>query len=131
MLSAIDLGNKGKSDGFQYAFYARNGYTLVTLDRDFNDDAAYPFGNVTMHGVVMVKKTKGNPQNIERVLANLLEFIQTTPYPKLFLVESKFIVSGEGCIMRGKDVKTKEVKSFQIVAGQTKVGEVWRHFSYY
>lgn len=130
VLSAIDLGNKGKPDDFQFAYCARNGYTLVTFDEDFNDDAAYPFGNGAMHGVVMVKETKGNARNTERVLANLFDFIQTTPYPKLFLAESKFIVSGEGCIMRGRDVRTGQVKSFHIVAGRTRVGEVWEYFSY-
>jgi hypothetical protein len=129
VLSAIDMGNKGKSDEFHFAC-ARNGYTLVTFDEDFNDDAAYPFGNGTMHGVIMVKETKGNVQNTERVLANLLDFIQTTPYPKAFLAESKFVVSGEGCVMRGKDVRTRQVKSFHIVAGRTRVGDVWKYFSY-
>src|SRR5713101_3341595 len=52
-----------------------------------------------------------------------------SPYPKLFLMESKFTVSGEGCVMRGRDVKTKEVKSIHIIAGRTRVGEVWKHFS--
>jgi hypothetical protein len=83
-----------------------------------------------MHGVVMVKDGKGDPQKAERRLASFLDFIQTTPYPKSFLAESKFAVSGEGCVMRGRDVMTKEVKSFHIVAGQTKVGQVWEHFSY-
>jgi predicted nuclease of predicted toxin-antitoxin system len=130
VLSAIELGNKGKSDEFHFAYCARNGYTLVTFDDDFNDDAVYPFGNGTMHGVVMVKDRKGDPKNAERLLANFLNFIQTTPYPKSFLAESKFTVSGEGCVMRGRDLVTKQVKSFHIVAGRTKVSEVWKHFSY-
>jgi predicted nuclease of predicted toxin-antitoxin system len=130
VLSAIELGNTGKSDDSHFAYCSRYGYTLVTLDEDFSDDSTYPFGNGTMHGIVMIKETKGNVQNIRRALANLLHFIQTTPYPKLFLAESKFTVSGEGCVMRGRDVKTREVKTLQIVAGRTKAGEVWKYFSY-
>jgi hypothetical protein len=130
VLSAVELGNKGKSDEFHYTYCGRNGYTLVTSDEDFNDDTAYPFGNGTMRGVVMIKESKGNATNMQRVLANFLHFIETTPYPKLFMTESKFSVSGEGCVMRGRDVKSKEVKTFQIVAGQTRIGDVWRFFSY-
>jgi predicted nuclease of predicted toxin-antitoxin system len=130
VLSAIDLGHKGKPDEFHFAHCARNGYTLVSRDDDFNDDAAYPFANGNMHGVVIVKETKGNVQKIANVLASLLNFVLTTPFPKSFLKESKFIVSGEGCVMRGRDARTKEVKSLQIVAGRTKMGEVREYFSY-
>jgi len=129
VLSAIDLGNNGKSDDFHFAYCAQNGYTLVTFDEDFNNDTVYPFGNGTMHGVIMVKESRGNVDKVERLLASFFDFIQTTPYPKLFLMESKFMVSGKGCVMKGRDVKTKEVKSIHIVAGRTRVGEVWKHFS--
>ena len=130
VLSAIEAGNKGMSDEFHYGYCARKGYTLVTSDEDFNEDTAFPFGNGTMHGVVIIKEAKGNPENMQRVLANLLHFVETTPYPKLFLTESKLTVSGEGCVMRGRDVKTKEVKSYHIVAGRAKIGDVWKFFSY-
>jgi predicted nuclease of predicted toxin-antitoxin system len=129
VLSAIDLGNKGKSDEFQLAYCARNGYTLVTFDEDFNDDAAYPFGNGTMQGVVIVKERRGNATLIERVLASFIEFALKTPFPKMLLAESKFIISGEGCVMRGRDTRSKEIKSMHIEAGKTRLGEVWAHFS--
>src|ERR1039457_4170988 len=130
VLSAIDLSNEGKSDEFHFAYSTRNGYTLVTFDEDFNDDAAYPFANGSMPGVVMVKETKGNVQKTADVLSGLLDFVLTTPFPKAFLSESKFTISREGCVMRGRDVRTKEVKSLHIISGRTRVGEVRAYFSY-
>ena len=32
--------------------------------------------------------------------------------------------------MRGRDARTKEIKSLHLVAGQTKMGEVREYFSY-
>ena len=130
VLSAAELGNKGQSDEFQFAYCMRNGYTLVTFDEDFNDDTAYPFANGNMHGVVVVKDTKRSTDRSKVVLSNLLEFVLTTPFPKAFLLETKFIISGEGCVMRGRDAETKEIKSMQIVAGRTRMSEVRKYFSY-
>jgi hypothetical protein len=36
----------------------------------------------------------------------------------------------EGCVMRGRDAVTKEVKSLHIESGKTRMGEVRKHFSY-
>jgi hypothetical protein len=83
-----------------------------------------------MHGVILIKETKSKVQRIVRVLSSLLEFILRAPFPKAFLLESKFIASGEGCVMRGRDTRTKEIKSLHIVAGRTRIGEVWEFFSY-
>ncbi len=130
VLSAVDLGNQGQSDEFHFSYCTRNGYTLVTFDEDFNNDGAYPFSNGKMHGVVIVKETKSNAQRAERVLSSLLEFVLTSPFPKGLLRESKFVASGEGCVMRGRDAETKEVKSMHIIAGQTRLGDVREHFSY-
>ena len=130
VLSAVDLGNKGQSDEFQFEYCRRQGYTLVTFDEDFNDDKAYPFSNGNMHGIVIVKETKSNVQRAEQILSNLLEFVLTTPFPKGLLRESKFVASGEGCVMRGRDAETKEVKSLHIIAGQTRLSDVREHFSY-
>jgi predicted nuclease of predicted toxin-antitoxin system len=129
-LSAVRLGNKGQPDDFHFKYCARHGYTLVTFDEDFNNDALYPFANGHMHGVIIVKETKTNVQRAERVLSNVLEFVLRTPFPKAFLLESKFIASGEGCVMRGRDANTKQIKSLQIVAGQTTMVAVRGHFSY-
>jgi hypothetical protein len=83
-----------------------------------------------MHGIVMVKETKSNAQKIERVFASLLEFILSTPSPKAFLKESKFTISSEGCVMRGRNCDTKEIKSMHVVAGQTTLREGRIFFSY-
>jgi predicted nuclease of predicted toxin-antitoxin system len=130
-LSAVELGNRGRSDGFHFQYCSRQGYTLVSHDTDFNDEDKYPFANGSMHGVVMVKETKNNVRRSIGVLSNLLDFILVTPFPKSFMLESKFVISGEGCVMRGRDAKTKEVKSLQIEAGKTRLMEVRRHFSYF
>ncbi len=130
ILSAIELGNIRKSDETQFAYCKRKGYTLVTSDDDFNDDTAYPFTNGGMPGIIIIKETKNSVQKIERVLANLLDFVLRTPFPKAFMTESKFIASAEGCVLRGRNAQTKEIKSMHIIAGQTKMGEVRAFFSY-
>jgi hypothetical protein len=61
--------------------------------------------------------------------SDLCNFIETSPFPKAFLLESEFITTGEGCVMRERDVKTEEIKSMQIVAGKTKIEDVWKHCS--
>jgi predicted nuclease of predicted toxin-antitoxin system len=131
VLSAVELGNQGRSDESHFQYCSRHGYTLVSFDTDFNDDSAYPFSNGKMHGVIMVKGSKSNSgRSPIGVLSALFDFILATPFPKSFLLESKFVTSGEGCIMRGRDAKTKEVKSLQIEAGRTRMSDVRSHFSY-
>ena len=131
ILSAVELGNQGQSDDSHFQYCSRHGYTLVSFDTDFNDNSAYPFSNGTMHGVIMVKGTKSNAgRSPIGVLSALFDFILATPFPKGFLTESKFLTSSEGCVMRGRNAKTKEIKSLQIEAGKTRMGEVRSHFSY-
>jgi hypothetical protein len=129
VLSAVELGNQGQSDDFHFQYCSRLGYTLVSFDIDFNDDAAFPFSNGKMHGVIMLKGTKNSSTYTKNHLSALLDFVLNTPLPKSFLLESKFITSSEGCVMRGRDVKTKEIKSLHIASGKTRLGDVWRHFS--
>ncbi|MGJ5121005.1 DUF5615 family PIN-like protein [Bradyrhizobium oligotrophicum] len=129
VLSAVELGNQGRSDDFHFQYCSRLGYTLVSFDTDFNDDAAYPFSNGRMYGVIMLKGSKKNSNRSKSDLASLLDFVLATPFPKSFLQESKFVISGEGCVMRGRDVKTKEIKSMQIESRKTRLGEVWKYFS--
>jgi hypothetical protein len=82
-----------------------------------------------MHGVIMVKETKNNVGRAISVLAALLDFVLVVPFPKFLLRESKFVTSGEGCVMRGLDVETKVIKSMHIEAGKTRLNEVRDHFS--
>jgi predicted nuclease of predicted toxin-antitoxin system len=130
VLSALELGNQGQSDESHFRYCSRKGYTLVSFDTDFNDDTAYPFSNGKMHGVIMVKETKNNANRSIAILSALLDFVLVTPFPKSFLLESKFIMSGEGCVIRGRDAETKEVKSLHIEAGKTRMSDVRSHFSY-
>jgi hypothetical protein len=83
-----------------------------------------------MHGIIMVKETKNNVSRSISVLSNLLDFVLVAPFPKSLMRETKFVVSGEGCAMRGLDAKTKEIKSMHVEAGKTRLGEVREHFSY-
>jgi hypothetical protein len=131
VLSAVELGNKGQSDESHFQFCSQRGYTLVSFDTDFNDDSSYPFSNGKMPGVVMVKGAKGNAgRSPIGTLSALFDFVLATPFPKSFLTESKFVASGEGCVMRGRDAKTKQIKSLQIEAGKTRMAEVRDCFSY-
>jgi hypothetical protein len=52
-----------------------------------------------MPGVIMLRGAK---KFLDRKgeLSALLDFVLTTPFPKSFLLESKFIASKEGCVMR-------------------------------
>lgn len=127
-LNAAECGNKGKADEFQFAYCKRLGYSLVTLDGDFLDDAKYPFGNIP--GVVVIKTSKNEKARIKNVLDNFLEFISVLPLPKIFLGDSKFVISEEGCSMRGKDARTRELKRYYITAGKTTVADVRKRFSY-
>lgn len=130
VFSAVELGNSGQSDEAHFRYCSRQNYTLVSFDTDFNDDTAYPFSNGNMHGVIMVKETKNNVSRSIGVLSTLLDFVLATPFPKSFMLESKFVASGEGCVLRGRDAETKEVKSMHIEAGKTRMSDVRSHFSY-
>jgi len=117
-----------KSDDFHFQHCSRLGYTLVSFDTDFNDDTAFPFSNGQLHGVIVLKGAKRNSDR-KQELSAFLAFVLKTPLPKDFLRESKFVMSNEGCVMRGRDIKTKEIKSLHIASGKTRLGEVWKHFS--
>ena len=105
--SAVEDGNNGQPDKFHFGYCKRNAYTLVALDGDFNDDRVYPFAYGDMPGVIMIKETKSQVRRIVVVLSSVLDFVLLAPFPKGFLLESKFIASGEGCVMRGRDARTK------------------------
>lgn len=127
VLSAVDEGNQGQSDDFHFQYCSKSGYTLVSFDTDFNDDAAFPFSNGQLHGVIVLKGAKNNSDR-KTEFARLLGFVLATPFPKDFLRESKFLISNEGCVMRGRDIKTKQIKSLHIT-GTMRLGQVWKHFS--
>jgi hypothetical protein len=59
-----------------------------------------------------------------------LDFSLQVPFPRAFVSETKFILSGEGCVMRGRDGETREIKTLYIEAGKTRIAEVRAHFSW-
>jgi predicted nuclease of predicted toxin-antitoxin system len=130
VLSAVEEGSAGQDDGFQFAYCSRNRYVLVTRDMDFNDDKRYPFKFGENAGIILVRATRSEVQRVIRSLVAFLDFALQLPFPKAFIAESKFILSPEGYVMRGRDAQTKEVKSLRTVAGQTKTSEVREYFSY-
>jgi hypothetical protein len=126
VLTAVEMGNSGKDDRFQFDYCSRNKYILVTSDADFDDDNLYPFSFGENAGIVIVR-SKARVQSI----TSFLNFVLAMRYPKQFFYETKFVLSNEGCVMRGRDARTREVNSLQIVAGKTTVGEVTEQFSWY
>jgi predicted nuclease of predicted toxin-antitoxin system len=127
-VSAARVGHLGKPDEFHFAYCRREGHTLVTLDADFANDAQYPFNK--MPGVIIIKDCQGDADRIRHTLERLLDFISAMPLPKTFMGDSKFVASGEGCVMRGRDAKTREIKSLEVVAGRTLLREVREFFNY-
>jgi predicted nuclease of predicted toxin-antitoxin system len=130
ILSAAEEGKLGQDDGSQFGFCSRNGYILVTRDSDFCDDKQYPFGFGQNPGIVIVRATRSEVHQIISSLSAFLDFVLQLPFPRSFVAEAKFILSGEGCIMRGRDGQTREIKSLYIEAGKTRMVEVRAHFSW-
>lgn len=49
----------------------------------------------------------------------LADFLSNMPFPKYFMRDCKFQVSSEGCIMRGRHAKTKNVQTITVKPGHT------------
>lgn len=130
IVSAHGEKNLKACDSFHYTHCRRKGYTLVTLDSDFNNDRHYPFGSGQMAGMIIVKVSPSDHPGIVAVLTSLLKFLLWLPFPKDFLRETKFIVDNNGAVMRGRDTLTREIKSLRIIAGETTIREVRHFFSY-
>jgi predicted nuclease of predicted toxin-antitoxin system len=128
--SADEQGHRGQSDRFHYSHCQRHGYTLVTLDDDFNDDRLYPFTHGNMPGVIMIKAKSADVVRIANMLVTLLSFLLRLPFPKAFLTETKFIVAQDGVVMRGRHSVTQRVKTLRVLAGTT-TREVRAFFGYY
>jgi hypothetical protein len=129
--SAHEQGHSGQSDRFQYSYCQRYGYTLVTLYDDFNDDRLYPFTHGNMPGIIMVKAKSADVVRIANMLVTLLDFLLGLPFPKGFLVETKFIVAQNGAVMRGRHSRTRQVKTLRVLAGITTARDVRSFFGYY
>jgi len=128
MVSVHDFDNEGKDDEFQLAFCKTKGFVLVTLDKGFMDDRKYPIQRLP--GIVVIAAAKNQTSKIIRCLSAFTQFLTFIPFPKGFLFDCKFQVSLEGCLARGRDVKTREIKTV-IIAGGDRVGRILRQFGYF
>ncbi len=69
--------------------------------------------------------------DIESGLGALLDFLSGIPFPTSITADSKFKVSNDGAVMRGRDASTKEIKTLRLVPGETSDADVLKHFGLY
>jgi predicted nuclease of predicted toxin-antitoxin system len=114
--TAVEAGNAKRDDQFQFEYCRRQGLILVTLDTDFWDDRAFPLAD-RMPGLIAVDAR--SESDIISGLEAILSFLALIPFPNEFAGDSKFKVSNEGAVMRGRDVKTRAIKTMRLVPGET------------
>lgn len=124
--TAAEAGNARRDDESQLDYCRKNGLVLVTLDDDFMDDRRFPFGE-GQPGIIRI--IDGPPTDVLTNLEAILDFLTAMPLPNNFAGDSKFQVSNEGAVMRGRDSATRAIKTIEIKPGMT-TEEVARHFSY-
>lgn len=129
MRSAAELGLGSREDPFHFNYCGRNSYVLVTLDGDFMDDRKYPLAK--QPGVIYVVAGRNDVAVIAGCLITVAQFLARFPFPRAFVAQSKFKVSGEQCIMRGLHAKSGQVKTETITYGDTTVREIAGSFGYF
>lgn len=125
--SAFELGNSKKDDKYHFQYCKKNKFTLVTLDDDFMNDKKYPFGK--MSGIIRVVSKKNDLNTIRYCLTVIIDFLSGVPYPTTIIGDSKFQISSEGCIMRGRHPYTGEIKTVPLKYGDT-IAKIAREFGY-
>jgi hypothetical protein len=115
--SAFDEGNTNKDDNFHFIYCKNKGMTLVTLDKHFMDDRQYPFSKIP--GIIRIVARKNDSVTILANLRALIEFLSFFPLPKQFIGDSKFEVSSKGCMIRGRDASTREIKTVYVRVGES------------
>ena len=83
-----------------------------------------------MPGIIIIKAKSADVVRIANMLVTLLSFLLRLPFPKGFLAETKFIVEQNGVVMRGRHSRTRQVKTFRVLA-RTTTREVRAFFGYY
>ena len=126
--SVYDNNTAGKEDKFHFNYCRKRGWTFVTLDNDFMDDKKYPFTSIP--GIIIISAGKYNRVKIGQCINRLLNFLSFFPLPKSFVGDTKFLVSPHACTIRGKDAKTRQLKTMKIVPGDT-VTKVREEFNYF
>jgi predicted nuclease of predicted toxin-antitoxin system len=127
IFSFYDEDNSGKSDEFHFNYCKKRKFVLVTLDGDFMDDSRFPIMKIP--GIVRIVANKQDRMGILENLATLIYFLSNVPYPRYFMGDTKFQISKEGCIVRGRDASASEIKTMSISEGMT-VFDVCKNFNY-
>jgi hypothetical protein len=117
LYSVYDFHHQNKDDRFQYEFAKKKKFTLVTLDKDFMNDRRFPINK--MAGIIVIAASHTETTRIVDSLLVLMSFLVLFPFPKYFMGDTKFQVSPQGCIVRGRDAKTREIKTITIFPGDT------------
>jgi predicted nuclease of predicted toxin-antitoxin system len=115
--SAYDKGFVNKDDKFHFEYCRKNALVLVTLDKDFMDDKKYPFSKIP--GIVRVVAKRNDSATILANLGSLLIFLSFFPLPRRFMGDTKCEVRSNGCVIRGRDSITREIKSIIVRVGDT------------
>jgi predicted nuclease of predicted toxin-antitoxin system len=87
--SAGEQGHQGQSDRFHYSYCQRHGYTLVTLDDDFNDDRLYPFTHGKMPGIIIIKAKSGRRRADRQYACHLAFLPPSIAFPQGILGRNK------------------------------------------
>jgi predicted nuclease of predicted toxin-antitoxin system len=125
--SAYNQGFEKEGDKFHFEYCIKNNLVLVTLDKDFMDDSKYPFSKIP--GIVRIVARKNDSATILANLSNLLIFLSFFPLPRYFMKDTKFEVRSNGCIIRGRDSMTHEIRSVTVKTGDT-ANKVMKSFRY-
>lgn len=124
--TALEVGNTGRDDRFHFDYCRQKRLVLVTLDDDFMDDRAFPFGDGQPGIIVIVSRSA---VDIRANMEAVLDFVTGMPFPPDFIGDSKLQVSNEGVVMRGRDAETRQIKTMTLAQGTT-AEDVMEHFNY-
>ena len=127
ILSVTNCGQSGRDDRHQFEYCRKKDYVLVTRDRGFLDDRRFPL--IRCPGIIVLTQTDDEAARMLSALDQFLSFMCEMPFPKGFLGDSKFQLSVDSCIMRGRDAKTREIKAVKIRPGSS-LREVAAQFNY-
>ncbi len=115
--SAYEAGLISKDDEVHYEYCKKSKLTLVTLDKHFMDDSKYPISNIP--GVIRVSAKNNDSADILKTLKVLLDFLTSFPLPRAFIGDSKIEVGPDGCIIKGRDALSREIKTMKVKPGDT------------
>ena len=115
--SAYNPSFAKRDDSFHFEYCRKHNFVLVTLDKHFMDDIKYPFSQIP--GIIRVAPKKNDPVTILAALQQLVDFLSHFPFPRSFMGDTKFEVTSSGCLIRGRDAITREIKSVTVRPGDS------------